>query len=80
MLVPLSTDSKDAEVAGNPNHFHRSLSKWFNMALYTENLPGQYGNAGRDSLLAQLCFLTAAIICARSRSYLCEQEVYMEAR
>jgi hypothetical protein len=38
-------------VAGNPNQFNRTLKKWFNTGLYSANLPGTYGNAGRNSLL-----------------------------
>lgn len=37
-------------VSGNPNSFQRSLKEWFNKADYSENLPGTYGNAGRNSL------------------------------
>ncbi len=39
------------DVTGNPNSISRSLRKWFNTADYSENVPGTYGNARRDSLL-----------------------------
>jgi Carboxypeptidase regulatory-like domain len=38
-------------VKGNPNQTHRTLTQWFNKSLYSANLPGTYGNAGRNSLL-----------------------------
>lgn len=38
-------------VAGNPNQFNRTLKKWFNTGLYSANLPGTYGNTGRNSLM-----------------------------
>jgi hypothetical protein len=38
-------------VNGNPNQINRTLKKWFNTADYSTNLPGTYGNAGRNSLL-----------------------------
>lgn len=37
-------------VSGNANNISRTLTKWFNTALYSKNLPGTYGNAGRNSL------------------------------
>ena len=37
-------------VNGNPNQINRTLKKWFNTADYSTNLPGTYGNAGRNSL------------------------------
>lgn len=38
-------------VNGNPNSFQRKLTEWVNIADYSENAPGTYGDAGRDSLL-----------------------------
>lgn len=38
-------------VSGNPNNFQRTLHQWFNKGDYTENAPGAYGDAGRNSLL-----------------------------
>ncbi len=37
-------------VIGNPIAASRTLNKWFNTQAYSTNLPGAYGNAGRDSL------------------------------
>lgn len=37
-------------VNGNPNNINRTINKWFDTSVYSKNLPGQYGNAGRDSL------------------------------
>jgi hypothetical protein len=44
-------NSDRPNVAGNPNQFNRTLKKWFNTAQYSTNLPGSYGNAGRNSLV-----------------------------
>jgi hypothetical protein len=38
-------------VAGNPNQFHRTLGEWMNTSEYSDNQPGTYGNAGRNSIL-----------------------------
>lgn len=38
-------------VTGDPNNINRTLNKWFDTAVFSKNLPGQYGNAGRDSLV-----------------------------
>jgi hypothetical protein len=38
-------------VAGNPNDISRTLKTWFNTADYSKNLPGTYGDAGRNSLV-----------------------------
>jgi hypothetical protein len=38
-------------VSGNPNIISHSLAKWFNTSLYSYNLPGTYGDAGRNSIL-----------------------------
>jgi hypothetical protein len=44
-------DSDRPNVSGNANSFNRTLTEWFNKSLYSKNLPGTYGNAGRNSLL-----------------------------
>ena len=44
-------DSDRPNVAGNPNETNRTLKQWFNTTEYSLNLPGTYGNAGRNSLL-----------------------------
>jgi hypothetical protein len=38
-------------VSGNPNNFNHTIAKWMNTADYTQNTPGNYGNAGRNSIL-----------------------------
>jgi hypothetical protein len=37
-------------VIGNPTDITPTLKKWFDTKAYSSNLPGTYGNAGRDSL------------------------------
>jgi hypothetical protein len=44
-------DADRPNVSGNPNDISRSLKNWFNTTDYSKNLPGTYGNAGRNSLV-----------------------------
>ncbi len=37
-------------ISGNPASSNPTLRRWFNTSAYSRNLPGTYGNAGRDSI------------------------------
>ena len=47
----LEANNQRAIVTGSPNKgFHKSITQWFNTSVFSQPLPGQFGNSGRNIL------------------------------
>lgn len=52
-------------VVGDPNPSERTLDRWFNPSAYVPNGPGEFGNAGRNSLVGPGAFNIDAALMRR---------------